>query len=298
MLECALEGIDVTDSAENPLPTAKMRSFVEFLESAPPDVAEVVSDRTSPAISIGGVSRYLNLSDLQLHCEECNGLRMFKSMQGSVFLTDSLNHEFLQYECRNCQSARKVFSVVIKGMADQGLVQKLGELPPFGPPTPARVFKLIGEEYRELFLQGRRAENRGLGIGAYAYYRRIVEHQKGKIIQEIGKVAKKLGASPETVKIFSEASAERQFSKAIGMVKDGFPPILLFSNHNPLSLLHDALSDGLHEFTDEECLEHATTIRLVLTELSERITTTLKENAELESAVGRLISRKSKAPEK
>jgi hypothetical protein len=60
----------------------------------------------------------------------------------------------------------KRFSIAVKGTEETGLVQKLGELPPFGPPTPPRVFKLIGEEYRELFLKGRRAENRGLGIGA------------------------------------------------------------------------------------------------------------------------------------
>ncbi len=125
-------------------------------------------------------------------------------------------------------------------------MQKLGELPPFGPPTPYRVFKLIGEAYRELFLQGRRAENKGLGIGAYAYYRRIVEHQKGRIIEEIRKVAEKLGESEQMLKALSDARTEKQFAKVIDLVKDAIPKSLLIDGHNPLLLLHDALSDGIH----------------------------------------------------
>jgi hypothetical protein len=55
----------------------------------------------------------------------------------------------------------KIFSLIIRGSNPVGVVVKVGEVPAFGPPTPPRVFKLIGEEYRELFLQGRRAENKG-----------------------------------------------------------------------------------------------------------------------------------------
>jgi hypothetical protein len=41
--------------------------------------------------------------------------------------------------------------------------------------------------------------------------------------------------------------------------------------------------------TDEQCLELATSIRLVLSELAERIANMLKEKAELSKAVGRLL---------
>ena len=172
-----------------------------------------------------------------------------------------------------------------------GWVTKFGEAPPFGAHTPRRVFDLIGEEYRELFLQGRRAENRGLGIGAYAYYRRIVENQKGKFIDEIRKVAEKLGASEETIKAFQGARNEKQFKNAIEKIKLAIPPSLLINGRNPLLLLHDALSDGIHEYTDAQCLEFAKTIRLILTDLSEKISMALKEKAELKEAVEKLLNR-------
>jgi hypothetical protein len=65
-------------------------------------------------------------------------------------------------------------------------------------------------------------------------------------------------------------------------------------SHNPLTLLHNALSEGLHELTDEECLTLARSIRVVLVELAERISTALKEEAQLKSAVSQLLNRKPK----
>jgi hypothetical protein len=143
-----------------------------------------------------------------------------------------------------------------------------------------------------MLLRGRRAENLGFGIGAFAYYRRVVENQKGRIIQEIAKASAKLGASPEMLAELAKAEKETQFTKAIDQVKTGIPPALLIDGHNPLTLLHTALSEGLHDQKDEECLEIAREIRVVLTELAERISHALREEAELKEAVSRLMSRK------
>ena len=89
------------------------------------------------------------------------------------------------------------------------------------------------------------------------------------------------------------AKAETQFSKAVEAVRHGIPQALLINGHNPLLLLHTALSEGLHAQTDETCLELATSIRIVLTELVERMALALKEEAELKGAVSRLLASRS-----
>jgi hypothetical protein len=150
------------------------------------------------------------------------------------------------------------------------------------------LLKLLGDQ-REFFLKGRRCENQGLGIGAFGYYRRVVEHQKGRIIDEIIKVSEKLGATAEALKLLADAKSETQFSKSVTMVKDGLPQALLINGHNPLTLLHNALSAGLHEQTDEVCLELAQAVRVVLVDLSERLSQALKDEAELNLAVSRLL---------
>ena len=91
-------------------------------------------------------------------------------------------------------------------------VLKLGEAPPFGVPTPSRLIDLIGPE-KDLFLQGRRCENRGYGIGAFAYYRRVVERQKNRIIERVKKVAERIGARKEVLDALNKAMAETRFKE-------------------------------------------------------------------------------------
>ena len=225
----------------------------------------------------------------------CNGVRLFEPTSSTLVET-SWSLAFVTFICRNCRRSTKTYALALRmdgSRPSSGVVRKFGEEPAFGPPVPPRVITLIGPD-RELFLRGRRAENHGLGIGAFAYYRRVVENQKGRIISEIGRVAKRLGADDATVKLFADAAIETQFSTAIDKVKAAIPKSLLIEGHNPLTLLHTALSEGLHELPDEECLALATEIRVVLTDLAERISTAVKDDAELKDAVTRLLSRRDK----
>jgi hypothetical protein len=283
---------DATQPTAAGTPTAQgIFTFAEFLQSSPPDVTERVPNLV---IRPGGHPR-LDTPDIQLYCEGkiCNGIRVFQCPD-SPYLSSNLEFCFIRYTCQNCKKTMKTFALAVirDEMGPTGRVVKLGELPTFGPPVPARVITLVGAD-RDLFLKGRRAELRGLGIGAFAYYRRVVEDKKGKIIEEIGKVAEKLGASVETLQLFSDAKSETHFTAAIDKVKPAIPQSLLINGHNPLTLLHSALSEGMHARTDEECLSLATSIRLVLIELAERISVALKEDAELKEAVSRLLNRKS-----
>jgi len=266
--------------------------FAEFLESIPPNVEKQILDLCVHAPLGWGIAE----PDLQLYCSSpsCEGTRFFRCVSGTNYFSgDKPLLGFLTYVCRNCEKTTKRYAVVAiqEGQTKLGRVLKFGEVPPFGPPVPSRVISLIGPD-REMFLRGRTAENLGLGIGAFAYYRRVVENQKGRIIEEIGKVAQRVGAGNEVLKLFESAAKETQFSKAIEQVKSAIPQTLLIEGQNPLTLLHSALSEGLHAQTDEECLELAQHIRVVLTELADRISQALKDEAELKKAVSRLLSRK------
>jgi hypothetical protein len=84
-----------------------------------------------------------------------------------------------------------------------------------------------------------------LGIGAFGYYRRVVENQKNRILGEILKLAQKIDAQPEMIAALEAAKKETQFSKAMTAVKTAIPQGLLINGQNPLVLLHSALSDGL-----------------------------------------------------
>jgi hypothetical protein len=250
---------------------------------------------------LGGGKRYVKLSipELQLHCPyvTCNGPRFFRyDYKGN--LERRIGEKtliYLTYRCDNCKRSTKTFSLYIAldpKDATAGTCYKFGELPQYGPPTPTRLLRLFGDE-RETFLKGRRCENQGLGIGAFAYYRRVVENQKNRILDEVIRVCEKIHAAPDVIKVLEDAKKETQFSKAMDNVKDAIPQALLIKGqHNPLTLLHTALSRGLHAQTDQECLDLAHDIRVVLVELAERLGQALKDEAELNTAVTRLMSTK------
>ena len=93
----------------------------------------------------------------------------------------------------------------------------------------------------------RRTENQGLGIGAFIYYRRVVENQKNRILHKVIDVSEKIRADNDKILQLKSAVKETQFSKALEMAKDVIPESLLIYGHNPISLLHSALTRIMHK---------------------------------------------------
>ena len=288
------------DTSEN-IQEIERISFSEFLESVPPCSPRYITDSLTKARKFQGfVQDYpIRKPEIQLHCPDdaCNGTRFFRCTTQNEIIIPSDSHKFIyiSYICSNCRNTEKTFSLAVKRdeHSESGICYKFGELPNYGPPTPSKLVKLIGPD-REIFLKGRRCENQGLGIGAFVYYRRVVENQKNRILSEIIKVSKKLNVDDGIIQTLESAKTETQFSKALYSVKDALPQTLLINGHNPLTLLHSALSNGLHDQTDEHCLEIAGSVRVILGELAERLSQALKDEAEVNSALSNLLEIKSK----
>ncbi|MBD1914694.1 MULTISPECIES: hypothetical protein [Cyanophyceae] len=266
----------------------------EFFEDSPPNQVARVSDL---AVIQPSYTPILNTPEIQLHCasEVCDGIRFFRCVSTDKRYTAAhYKFFFLTYQCSNCRQTEKHYSLAVKmDHIEQptGEIYKFGESPPFGPPTPSRLIKLIGPD-RDIFLKGRRCENQGLGIGAFVYYRRVVENQKNRILKEIIKVSEKISLPLDKIQILRDAVQETQFSRALDMTRNAVPESLLINGHSPLLLLHSALSEGVHALSDEDCLELASSIRVVLGELSERLAQALKDEAELSRALTTLMHHK------
>lgn len=274
-------------------------SFATFLESHPPSKREFVSNLVEDTSHHGVTERVLSTPDLDLVCdnEKCKGVRVFRAPTSSDSPGIYPTNYYIRYTCSNCGKTKKTFSLEVKihlksNRSLNGYAYKFGESPPFGPSISSKLISLIRPD-RDMLFKGRNCESQGLGIGAFAYYRRIVERQKNGILDEIIRVAKKLSTDEEAIESLEFAKKEKQFSKAVGLVKEAIPSTLLINGHNPLTLLHNALSEGLHSRSDNECLNVARDIRIVLAELAERLRQALKDEAELNAAVARLTKRKS-----
>jgi hypothetical protein len=205
---------------------------------------------------------------------------------------------FVTYYCRHCRRSVKQYAIKHKLVATQGSntpsivgpLIKIGEYPPFGSPLHPRLQKLLGPDH-DLLVKARRCEDQGLGIGAAAYYRRIVENQKDRILDEVIRVIKILpGGNADLIIDLEDAKKEYQFDRAIKSIKHTLPEGLLIKGQNPLLLLHNALSKGVHNMRDEDCLAIANSIRAVLTELCERCASLSKDDRELSKAINTLLN--------
>ncbi|HCC05152.1 TPA: hypothetical protein DEP58_02490 [Patescibacteria group bacterium] len=270
----------------------KIYSVKEFFEDVPPGRDTHVAELSETGLYVS--DNTIILPEISLHCSDsaCNGIRLFKATKNYELSKGGQNF-FIYYKCKNCGKTSKNYALwaYLNDDRKSGLLYKYGEVPEFGPPTPAKVVTLLGSE-KDYYFKGRRSENQGLGIAAFAYYRRVVENQKNKIFDEIIRTVKKVDPSNKTLlEELEAAKKETQFTKAVESIKHAIPQALLIDGHNPLTLLHAALSDGLHARTDDECLEIATSLRVVLTDLAKRIANTLNDTAKLKTAVSRILQR-------
>jgi len=166
---------------------------------------------------------------------------------------------------------------------------KVGEFPPFGSHLSKRLADLLSKTDLELYRKGLRTEREGHGIGAAAYFRRVVDNQWKTLVKKLRDAAEKLGTPRVKLKVFDEALAQPQFSTAVDMLKDAIPAkLLILDGRNPLTLLYKPLSVQIHELSDEQCLQQAADIRVVLNETFDNISRVLRDDETLKAAVTRL----------
>jgi hypothetical protein len=269
----------------------------DFFETVPPYQEVEIEDINIMLDDNGRKTYKVNTPDLLIHCEKCGGERFFRIMYPPTLIDDQLIE--YPYVCKNCNDSKKYFTLLGKRLSKEDHLKynllKVGEYPIFGPSTPSKLISLIGPD-KENFLKGRRCENQGLGIGSYAYYRRVIESQKNRIIDQFLKICELYENNNELINQLELAKKEIQFSKAIDLIKQNLPSSLLINGHNPLKLIHTALSKGIHEMTDEECLARANSVRIVLTELCLRMNELLKDDKELKNAINILLNPDQEPP--
>jgi hypothetical protein len=279
--------MNTATAAKQNLTRIEAVKFEDFLSKYPPGEAQAISNL--------GISRSPNSTPilikprLKLHCPNsiCSGVRYFDSYQTQkVPLSEKWTRIFLHYSCANCRTHSKIFAIMARWNTDidEGEAIKVGEWPPFGPKISAKVISILGEN-KDLFLMGRRSEIQGLGIGALAYYRKVIENQKDHIINEIIRVVRRSGASESYIEKLKSAKMEPKFKNAVELISDALPQALLINGYNPLALLDQAISKGFYVDNDSDALKLATALRRILSELAERVVRALEDQTELDEAV-------------
>ena len=257
--------------------TELKKSFKDFLEHVPSYQKFIIED-----LAVNPLYEDINKPEIETFCdsEKCGGIRFFDCEDTySGLSNDGITIVGLHYRCRHCMEGYKWFALLTykTKQSSSGYAIKLGEWPAFGEPVQPQLIALI-EPDKELFLKGHDLENQGYGIGAFAYYREVVENQWQHLIDEIIIALTHLGKPTDKIENFKKAKNETMFREAVASIKDEMPESLLIGgHHNPLEILLKVMGRGASKLSDYECLKKAKSIRLILLELSDKLANAMKD---------------------
>lgn len=196
----------------------------------------------------------------------------------------------LKYICASCKSFSRQFSIHISENLDYFC--KFGQYPEFDISINEK-HKIFLKKHSENIKKGLMCENNNFGIGAFAYYRRIVEEIIDELLDSIFELIELKDKEKYEIALI-ETKNTRITQDKINLVKDLLPTSLRPDGYNPLGILHSALSEGLHCQTDEECLENAIQIREVLYFLIESIDSLKNSKKSFTDSMRVLLNKKIK----
>jgi hypothetical protein len=136
----------------------------------------------------------------------------------------------------------------------------VGQNPPWSINSDNDLERFLDEDY-EYFKKAMICESQGYGIAAFAYYRRVVENSINKILETLKVVLEAQNAEPGKIQKIEEALKGTIMDERIRIAKDAVPGSLRPNNINPLGVIYDTLSAGIHRLTEEECLDNSVHIR-------------------------------------
>jgi hypothetical protein len=247
----------------------------------------------------GGAAQALEKPAVHMYCPICASNQTFNMVntynRGDAF-PESVPWDYPQpriavarlvYRCTSCNHFLRHF--LVKFDPDDQYVMKVGQEPPWDISLDPALERILGKRagyYKRALI----SESQSYGIGAFAYHRRIVEEIIDDLLDDIP--ALMAGEEREEyVKALEEAKKTTVTQNKIDLVKDKLPAILRPGGRNPLSRLHETLSEGLHRESDERCMELAEAVRETLVYLVNQIEMTKSASARYIESMDRLQDR-------
>lgn len=233
---------------------------------------------------------------IHMHCSTCQSAQTFRMIneyhdrKGDPALSTAGLTCRVIYMCAACTSAERDFMLFFAVTKDY--VMKVGQHPAWSIELDKTLSKMLGTHVK-YYKRGLVCESQGYGIGAIVYYRRIVEEIIDGLLDSIETII--LPSDHERYKAALEATKKTIVTQdKINLVKDILPPILTPGNVNPLGVLHHALSEGLHDKDEDECMAIADTIRGCIVFLVNQVLLSQEQSKQFTSGMKKLLDKKSK----
>jgi len=222
-------------------------------------------------------------AQLKMYCDhdECNHETLWGC--GPSDQTYYFAHGFghIAYLCRNCGFNSAHYSV--HWIEDQDGVAtfcKVGQYPALSIEPPPILGKALGAEDSALYKKALINGNSGFGIGALAYFRRVIENKVNLLLDMVAEAAKLVSFETEELLRITEIKASHHVDTKIEYASKILPANLRPGGHNPLNKLYAVASAGIHGKSDDQCLDDFQAARFEFEYLFKNLTVTNEDARE------------------
>lgn len=262
------------------------RHIKEFIESAP-----LYSWREYKRPDVNRSS--LSINEIDSYCETCQQNRPFQDLRprgaGSGMAAKALatGTSYFYFTCVSCRKDEHVYLVEQVVTETTIKMQKYGERPRKKldrDPLLQNFFSHDSDCYEKAII----CLANGYGIAAFAYMRRIVESNIGGLLDMLREEIESTESESPLLIELAKLKKETPMSDKIKVANSALPDYLVPSGLNPLGRLYQVLSEGVHSYNDEQCLERAEAVRACIKYLISELASRKKNRESFKGLVGNL----------
>lgn len=246
---------------------------------------------------------HLEKVKINMECDVCNSVRTFiMKNQYNHFYTDNDDKDLegnilvlrLKYLCASCESFYRYF--LLKIDKKNGILMKVGQDPSFMLRAKKEIKKVLPKDLLIFYEKGLLSEYHGHGIAAFSYFRRVLEEIIGDLLELIPDLmSEELKEEKEFELALKEARKTHRAKEKIAFVKDLLPSILILDGGiNPLQILYEELSAGMHDKTDEECLIQAEILKTTMNHFIKQLMVRKRDNEKLKANLNKILEERQK----
>jgi hypothetical protein len=191
---------------------------------------------------------------LEADCPKCRKVTWHSRRSNNAMRQGGL--EAVVYCCRNCEDAQVIAWVLWGVRKNVVTFEKCGQRPKLEI-HPAKSLETALGEKASLYRKGLICRHQGYGLAAVAYLRRVVEDTIDEMIDALLQAMRETGSDEGAIAEVEAAKKSRAVEDKVQAVANLVPNHLRPGGINPFGLLYGLLSAGLHDLTEEECLEIA-----------------------------------------
>jgi hypothetical protein len=268
---------------QNELTDADIKSF---LESAP-----LYSWREFKKPFVNRTSLWIN--EIDAYCDVCEQHRPFQDLRtrggGAGFAVHSLESgtSYFKFSCVSCRNAHREYLVEQVFDEENIRLQKYGELPRSKLARNKALQKFLKEDL-DNYEKAAICLSHEYGVAAFSYFRRVVENNINRLLDLVQQDAQSSGSDQSTLDAIAELRKDTPMSQKIKIANRALPSHLKPDGLNPLGRLYQVLSEGVHSFSEAECLAKAKATSECLTFLVSELASRHEHRVHFKSMVGGL----------